>query len=303
MERMNERGSAPRVTVLGVGTMGSAMARRLLGRGFGVGVWDRDHSAMESLAEDGAEAYSGPADAARHANVVLTLLPTVEIVRDVMSGQGVLDAMRTGSIWAQMGTIGVEGTDELAAEVAISHPGLVFVDAPVSGSRGPAESGQLVILGSGPAEARETVDPVFAALGRRTLWLGPAGFGSRMKLVLNTWLAFEVEAAAEALALATHLGISGAELSDALTGSPLVSPYAAGKLEKMQSEDDSADFPLEFGLKDLRLAQAAGGAAVAPVAGAIAHRWEELAAAGWGSSDVSAARHGLKAPEGDGRGT
>lgn len=187
----------------------------------------------------------------RTASVVLTLLPTADVVTEVMMGAGVIDAMSPGEVWAQMGTIGIEEVRQLGEEVQARRPDVLFVDAPVSGSRAPAESGELVILASGPDSSRALVDPVFDALGRRTLWLGPAGAGSRMKLVLNTWLAFEVEAAAEALALARHWQVPDEALSGAVRGSSLVSPYAASKLAKMQVGDDSPDFALELALKDL----------------------------------------------------
>lgn len=296
MEQTNDSARpAPRITVLGVGTMGAAMTRRLLANGFTLGVWDRNPQGLPALVESGAEAFSDAKEAVRHADVVLTLLPTAEAVSEVMVTAGVLSAMGAGTVWAQMGTIGLKATQQLDDEVRTRCPGVLFVDAPVSGSRAPAESGQLVILASGPGEAKAVVDPVFAALGRWTMWLGPAGFGSRMKLVLNTLLAFEVEAAAEVLALARHFGIPDEDLTDAISGSPLVSPYAGSKLEKMQAGDDSPDFSLAFALKDLTLVEEAGGAH-APVAGAIAGRWRRLAQDGWSNADVSAARHGLNAP-------
>ena len=295
MERTRERGGARRggVAVLGAGTMGSTMARRLLACGFGVRVWNRGQGPLGVLAEAGAETSSDPRDAVQGADVVLTLLPTADVVSDLMTRGGVLDAMRPGQAWAQMGTIGVDGTRRLAELVRATQPGVLFVDAPVSGSRAPAQAGQLVVLASGPDDAKAIVGPVFDALGRRTLWLGPAGFGSRMKLVLNTWLAFEVEAAAEALALARRWEITDDLLSDATAGSPLVSTYAASKLEKMIAGDDSPDFSLEMALKDLTLVEEAAGLPRAPVAASIADRWRTLVARDLGALDVSVAREGL----------
>jgi 3-hydroxyisobutyrate dehydrogenase len=138
------------------------------------------------------------------------------------------------------------------------------------------------------------LEPVFAALGRATLWLGPAGAGSRMKLVLNTWLAFQVEGAAEVAALANHLGVAAFELMDALCGSPLASPYALGKLAKMFEHDDRADFSLDLALKDLDLATSEASAGVVPLAGGIAERWRGLVHNGSSGLDVSAARKGLE---------
>jgi 3-hydroxyisobutyrate dehydrogenase len=192
-----------------------------------------------------------------------------------------------------MGTIGLDATARIAGRLASLRTDVAFVDAPVSGSKGPAESGQLLILASGtPASS---IEPVFAALGRDTLWLGPAGAGSAMKLILNTWLAFQTEGAAEAAALAERLGVPTAALFDALRDNPLASKYALAKLARMIDEDYDADFALEWALKDLDLVAASAGSGVAPIAGAIAERWRTLANEGSSGLDVSAARRGLGA--------
>ena len=281
------------VAVVGTGTMGAAMARRLLSCGHPVRAWNRSPEPLVELERAGADVFKEAAEAVSYAPVALTLLPTAAVAADVMLDRGAIDAMAPGSVWAQMGTIGVGGTARLQAEAESRRHDVAFVDAPVSGSRGPAESGELIVLASGPQPAAALLDPVFSALGRRTLWLGPAGAGSRVKLVLNTWLAFEVEAAAEVGALATAFGIAGDTLTNALQGSPLVSGFAAAKLAKMQTGDDREDFSLAWALKDLDLVGEAVDTGVAPVARAIAERWRGLVSDGLGVLDVSAARHGL----------
>jgi 3-hydroxyisobutyrate dehydrogenase len=283
----------PSVAVIGTGTMGSAIARRLLGLGTSVSVWNRSPQPALALAELGATAYADPGEAVAGATVVLTLLPTEEIVTDLMIGRRTVDAMAPQAVWAQMGTVGVEAVEHLDAAVHARRPEVAFVDAPVSGSRHPAESGELLVLASGPEEAAATVAPVFDAIGRRTLWLGPAGAGTRMKLVLNTWLAFEVEAAAEGAALAARFGIAPQMLATALEGNPSASPLATAKLAKFQSGDFRADFALEWELKDLDLMRQSAGAGAAPVALAIAERWRKLVEEGFGGLDVSVAGLGL----------
>jgi|SRR6266850_2530839 len=281
----------PTVALLGAGTMGAGIAERLLDEGFAVDVWNRTPGPAARLAERGATAHASPDEAAAHGDVVVTMLPTGDAVKEVMLEQKTLNAIRPGAVWAQMGTIGVEATDTLRSEVARMRPGVAFVDAPVSGSREPARSGRLVILASGPTAARSSLEPVFQALGR-LVWLGEAGAGSRMKLVLNTWLAFEVEAAAEVAALADRLGVAHTALREAIAGGTLASGVAMTKLAKMETGDYSADFSLEWALKDLDLADAAA-AEVIPVAGAIAERWRRLVGDGYGGLDISAARIGL----------
>jgi 3-hydroxyisobutyrate dehydrogenase len=283
----------PQVALLGTGTMGAGMAQRLLDLGFPVTVWNRTPGPAAALAEHGATVRAQPTEAVADAEVVVTMLPDADAVADVMLRGGTLDALRPHATWAQMGTIGVEPTERLAADVARRRPEVVFVDAPVSGSREPARTGRLLVLASGPDRSHDAVDAVFAALGQRTLWLGPAGTASRLKLVVNAWLAFEIEAAAEAGALAGRLGVPYAVLTEAVSGGPLASATASTKLAKMESGDYSADFSLEWALKDLDLALAASGAETTPVVMAIAERWRRLVAQGLGRLDISAARLGL----------
>jgi 3-hydroxyisobutyrate dehydrogenase len=282
----------PSVTLLGVGTMGAAMAERLLDNGFAVGVWNRTPGPAAQVAQHGATAYATPRQAVAGADVVITMLATGDAVSQVMFQQGTLDAMRPGSVWAQMGTIGVEATESLRSAVGRTRADVDFVDAPVSGSREPASTGHLVILASGSANARSVLELVFAQLGR-AVWLGKPGQGSRMKLVLNTWLAFEVEAVAEAASLADRLGVPHSALREAVTGGPLASGVAIAKLAKMEKGDYSADFSLEWALKDLELVEAAAGIESMPVAESIAARWRRLVEAGRGRLDISAARLGL----------
>jgi len=295
MSDTNTPSPLPSVTVLGAGAMGSAMALRLLEKGFAVGVWNRTFGAVARLAEQGATAFATPEDAAAHGDVVVTMLPTADSLTEIAIQGQVLNAMRPGAVWAQMGTIGVEATQTMGAKVGQKRPDILFVDAPVSGSREPARTGRLVILASGPDASRSIAQPVFEALGR-PVWLGEAGAGSRMKLVLNTWLAFEVEAAAEVAAMADRLGVPHGALRETVNGGALASGVAMTKLAKMDGGDFSSDFSLEWALKDLDLAQSAAGVESMPVAQSIAERWRKLVAEGYGRLDISAARIDL-APE------
>ena len=295
VEKNGGTAQKPRVTLLGTGIMGAGMAERLLDLGFAVDVWDRSPSAIVRLAERGASAHPRAGDAVKGSDAVITMLPTGDAVKDVMLDQDALAAIPRDGIWAQMGTIGIEASEQLMAEAAQRRPDVAYVDAPVSGTRDPARNGQLVILGSGPDRAQPILQPVFEALGQRVLWLGPAGLGTRLKLVLNTWLAFEIEAAAEASATADRLGVPYDAVIAAVHGGALASGTALAKLAKMETSDHSPQFPLEWGLKDLDLAAGATGPETVPVAHAIAERWRALVEQGAGRLDVSAARLGLTA--------
>src|SRR5579862_8805509 len=161
------------ITVLGVGTMGSAFARRLLGAGMRVNVWDPSPAAAARLGDAGAEVAATSEDAVRDAYVVLTMVPTITSIEETMPP--VLAAMQQGATWLQMSTIGVEGTERAMALAKEHRPDVVFVDAPVSGSKSPAEEGKLLILASGPSEALDALAPVFSALGRKTMRWERAG--------------------------------------------------------------------------------------------------------------------------------
>ncbi len=292
MSSSGEAGARPRVTVLGAGTIGRGMAHSLLRAGCTVDVWNRTPEPAAQLAAEGATAHEDPRDAVRHAGVVITTVADAAAVNQVAFESGMLEAMRPQAVWAQMGTIGVTAAEELAIRVSKERPDVYFVDAPVSGTRQPAENGQLLILASGPEQARPVLEPVFAALGRETTWLGEAGAGSRLKLVMNSWLVFLVEGAAEIMALADALGVDHQQVLDFLSSGNLASPAAAAKFAKMGSGDDSPDFALQWALKDINLAIEASGRRP-PVLDAIRERWTALVGQGLGDRDMSAARHGL----------
>ena len=281
------------VAVLGTGIMGSAMARNLLEAGLAVTVWDRSPAATAGLARDGARAAGSPADAVRDASVAITTLPTAAVVESVMFGDHVAEAFAPRAVWAQMGTIGVEATEQTGARLAEIRPDLLFVDAPVSGSKGPAEQGQLLILASGPDAAREPLGEPFAAIGRNTVWLGAAGQGSRLKLVVNAYMSTLIEGVAEAVELARRLGIDVAALDVAIEGGPLDAPIADAKLHKIASGDYAPEFPLQWALKDVDLALDAGGESGLPLLAALSRQWHAVVDAGHGREDVSVARLGL----------
>ena len=220
------------------------------------------------------------------------MLPDAEVVESVMFSGGP-PPFAPGAVWAQMGTIGVAATIGLADRLGRQRPDVLFVDAPVSGSKGPAEAGQLLILASGPAAAEPVVAPAFAAIGRKTVWLGEAGQGSRMKLVVNAYMSILIEGVAEALELAGRLGIDDAKLAEAIEGGPLDAPIADAKLHKMERGDFAPEFPLEWALKDVDLAIAAAADDELPLLAALSRQWRAAVDAGHGREDISAARLAL----------
>lgn len=238
-----------RVGLLGVGLMGSAMAGRLLDQGFAVIAWDRDSEHVRALEGRGGEPAETPSEVVRGAGVVITMLPTAEVIRDLV--EPLLDDWPEGTIWLQMSSVGAAEADQLT-QAAEKHA-VSLVDAPVSGSTHPAEEGQLTILASGPESARTVVQPIFDALASRVLWVGEAGMGSRLKLVANHWMITMVAALAEAMHLCQAMGIDQQHFIALLDGGPLGSVYALQKLEEMRRHEYPAGFPVRLALKDLEL--------------------------------------------------
>jgi 3-hydroxyisobutyrate dehydrogenase len=277
------------IALLGTGRMGAPIARNVLAAGFPVTVWNRTHERAAALAADGARVAGTPAEAAASADVVITMLADGAATEHAMTGDdGAFHTLRTGSVWIQMGTIGVEWTDRL---VSAAHArDVTLVDAPVSGSDRPAADAQLVVLASGPDTVRGRVQPIFDTIGRRTRWLGPAGDGSRAKLALNAWLAAQVEAIAETIGLAAALGIDPSRIVDTIADSPLGSPYAVQKATAMLDGALAPGFALRHAYKDVELALAAARERhlALPVADAVARRWSAAIDAGHADEDVAA---------------
>jgi 3-hydroxyisobutyrate dehydrogenase len=286
----------PAVAVIGAGIMGSAMARNLVAAGLETRVWDRSAEATGALAEAGAVVGSSAADAVKDAGVVITMLPTADVVSSVIFDGAVTGAFAEGCVWAQMGTIGVEATVRTRDRLAALRPGVMFVDAPVSGSKGPAQQGQLLILASGPPAAADAVRPVFDVLGRKTVWLGDAGKGSQMKLVVNAYMSILIEGMAETMELADRLDIGHQQLAEVIEGGPLDAPIADAKFHKMDRRDFAAEFPLEWALKDVDLAIGAAAGSTPPLLAALSSQWHAAVAAGHGRQDISAARLALGNP-------
>ena len=222
------------------------------------------------------------------------MVTDTEAVLSIARDQGMLAALAPDGVWAQMSTIGTRGIDMVASLVDDERPDVVLLDAPVSGSKDPAEQGLLTVFASGPEQARSRVTPLFDAIGHRTIWVGSVGAGSRLKLVNNTWLAFSTEAVAASLALAHRLGLATEPVVGALHGGPLTSSWQEAKLERIAHDDFSRQFSLSLALKDVRLAlEAAGGAHLATLA-CLADEWQQAVDAGLGDQDLTVVMRALE---------
>jgi 3-hydroxyisobutyrate dehydrogenase len=275
-----------RVAVLGTGTMGAPMARNVARAGHEVRAWNRTRERAEPLAADGIAVCDTAEEAVRGAEVVVTIVADGEAVASLV--EPVLGAFGDAA-WAQMSTVGLRALDRLAAMA--QDAGVALVDAPVSGTRQPAETGELVVLASGPAQARERCAPVFDAVGAKTVDLGDrVGEATRMKLVLNAWLVALVEGLAESIQLAEGLGVDPAQFLEIIDGGPLGPPYAKLKGTMMIERSYEPSFSLRWALKDARLVdEAARDAGLdLPLARTIAARMADAVEAGHGDEDMAA---------------
>jgi 3-hydroxyisobutyrate dehydrogenase len=282
------------VAVLGAGgTMGFAMARNIARAGLPVRAWNRSRDKAEPLAKDGVVVTDTPAEAAEGATIVLTMLADAGAVVQAMDADdGALPVMARRNdpdhpIWLQMSTIGEEATQRCTG--LANGYGVGYVDAPVLGTREPAEQGKLVILESGPEEARPRVQPVFDAIGHRTIRAGQAGAGTRLKLVTNSWVLAVVEAGAETIALAEGLGLDPSLFFQALEGGALDLPYLRMKGQAIAERDFSPSFRLTLAAKDASLVResASQHGLDLPLLDLIARRLHE-GAAEHGDEDFSA---------------
>jgi 3-hydroxyisobutyrate dehydrogenase len=277
------------VAVLGAGgTMGLPIARNLARAGFEVRAWNRSAEKAMPLAADGVTIAGSPAEAADGAATLLTMLADADAVLGATGGdRGALSAAAAPRIWLQMSTIGEEATDSCAA--IARERGIAFVDAPVLGTKQPADEGKLVILASGPKELHDPLQPLFDVVGRRTLWAGEAGAGTRLKLVTNCWVLMVVEGGAEAIALAEGLGLDPSLLFEALAGGSLDLPYLRTKGKAMTERNFDPLFRLSLAAKDARLVRdaAARHGLDLPVVTAVQQRLEQ-GAREHGEKDFSA---------------
>jgi 3-hydroxyisobutyrate dehydrogenase len=277
------------IAVLGTGIMGAAMARNLLSAGMEVRVWNRSPEKAEPLADDGATVADSPTEAVEGAGFVLTMLADADAVAEAAGGEhGALSALPEDGVWLQTSTVGLEGQEKLAG-IADEH-GVYYVDAPVLGTKEPAEQGQLIVLASGPEEVRERCQPVFDAVGSKTLWLGPAGAGSDLKLVTNNWIVGLLGALAETISFAEALGVDPNRFLEVIEGGPLGVPYAQMKGQMMIEEEFPTSFSANLARKDANLvlqAAEANGLRL-PLTEAAAEHFDEAINAGHGEEDMAA---------------
>jgi 3-hydroxyisobutyrate dehydrogenase len=270
-------GQTLKIAWLGTGIMGAPMARHVAQTGNEVVAWNRTRSKAERI--EGVQVADSPAEAVDGADVVVTMLSDGAAVEDVIG------AVTSGSdpdvIWWQASTVGLEATERLKGL------GPTYVDAPVLGTRQPAEEGKLTVLAAGPQDALDRLAPLFDAVGSKTIRFDKVGDATRAKLVMNHWVLALTAATAETIALARSLDVDPKLFLEGIAGGPLDSAYAQMKGALiLEDRTGEASFPLRLAHKDARLIVESGAAG--ELAPAVQRAFARASEAGLGDHDMAA---------------
>lgn len=280
--------SNTRLGFIGLGYLGSRIARRLIAAGFPVVVYDRDHTKAEEFSALAAGIAPDTASLARDVDVVLSCVPDDSAVEDIYLGSGkVLRTSGRFSTVIEMSTVAPETARKL--HEAGGGRGISVLDVSISGSTPAADSGTLTLFGGGDVRVFEAAQPIFRAIAAQWFHMGPGGSGAAMKLVVNTLLGLGMQAIAEAVALGDGLGLGRELLLDTLAKTAVVAPAHAGKLASAKRNDYTPQFPIRLMRKDfgLILAEAGDLGLSLPATEAAAAINSEEAASG-GEEDFSA---------------
>ncbi|KAK9153322.1 hypothetical protein Sjap_000802 [Stephania japonica] len=284
------------VGFLGLGIMGKAMAMNLLSNGFKVTVWNRTLSKCEELVEHGASVGETPAAVVKKCKYTIAMLSDPPAAISVVFGNdGVLEQMCDGKGYIDMSTVDADTSSKISK--AITEVGGRFLEAPVSGSKKPAEDGQLIILAAGEKALYEEMLTAFSVLGKKDFFLGEVGNGAKMKLIVNMIMGSTMNAFSEGLALAGRTGLSPETLIDVLGLGAVGNPMIMMKGPTMLKSNYSPAFPLKHQQKDMRLALALGeeNALAMPVAAAANEAFIRAKSLGLGDQDFSAVYEAVKA--------
>jgi 3-hydroxyisobutyrate dehydrogenase len=244
--------SQSRLGFIGLGYLGSRVARRLAGAGFQMVVHDRDRDKARELAAFGAAVAPNPETLAEEADVVLSCLPNDAAVKAVYLGAGkLLESARPGTRIVELSTIAPETSRQV--HDAAAKLDLSMLDVAISGSTPAAEAGTLTLFGGGERKVFEALQPIFAPIASQWFYMGPSGSGVAMKLVVNTLLGLGMQSIAEAVALGSGLGLPRELLLDVLGKTAVVAPAHAGKLATAKRNDYAPQFPIRLMSKDFGL--------------------------------------------------
>ncbi len=273
---------------IGLGIMGSRMAANLLKGGHKLKVYNRTLSKAEELVKKGAELSHSSKEAADNVDVLFTMLSNPDAIKDAALGEkGFLTSMKKNSIWVDCSTVNPSFSKEMTKEA--NEKGIRFIDAPVAGTKLPAEKGELIIIVGGNKNDIEEITPLLNLMGKKIIYAGDNGMGTSLKMVINLMLASAMEVFSEALILGETLGFTKEKLYDVLIGGPVTAPFLAGKKDKIDKLNFEADFPLQLMLKDMQLiGQTAKENNInLPAADSIKEIYSEAVKNGFGDKDFS----------------
>ncbi|MEM9324776.1 MAG: NAD(P)-dependent oxidoreductase [Bacteroidota bacterium] len=245
-----------KITFIGLGIMGSRMATHLLADGIELTVYNRNTSKADRLSAGGARVANSLADAVQDAEVVFTMLSTPAIVREVAAGEnGFLQHLSKGTLWVDCSTVSPEDAKGFLAEA--TDAGINYLEAPVAGTKQPAERGELVFFVGGDSQHLELISPLLDRMGKKTIPMGPHGSAASIKIVINLMLAQSMLAFSEGVKLGTSLGLPRKKVMDILSNVPVTAPFLQLIQEKLTSADTTPNFPMQWMVKDLGLVQQA----------------------------------------------
>ncbi|MFP5593999.1 NAD(P)-dependent oxidoreductase [Kluyvera sp. 142486] len=276
----------PAVAVLGLGAMGHAFAANLLKKGFTVYGWNRTPGRGDDLLSAGLVVRETAAQAVSEAQVIIAMLTDGDATLAAI--RAVAPSCPQGATFCQMGTIGIQETADAIALLETLRPDMLYLDAPVSGTKAPAENAQILVMASGDASRAGDAQQVFDAISRGTQWYGDAGNSQKMKLVINAWLISMMQGVAESMQLAKQFGFTPGQLWETLEGGPLAAPYVKGKLEMIRKEDYTPQMQLQHALKDARLALENAPQGTMPMMADIVDMWTQASQGGLGEQDLAA---------------
>jgi len=279
-----------KIGFIGLGIMGSRMAANLQRKGHELVVYNRTRPKADPLIANGAVWAQTPADVAGQAAVVITMLAKPDAVAEtaLLGKYGFLHRLAANSLWIDCSTVNPSFSRLMAAEA--KQRKVRFIDAPVAGSKGPAEQGQLIFFVGGENADVEEARPLFEAMGKAVFHVGGHGMGTAMKMVNNIVLAQSMVAFSEAMVLGESLGIAREQLLNTLLNSPVVAPFLAFKRSKIEEGKFDTEFPLQWMHKDLQLAAdtAYETGAVMPLANLTKEIYALAVKNGLGEQDFSA---------------
>ncbi len=286
-----------KIGFIGTGIMGSRMAHNLIRNNYHLIVYNRTKTKTVSLIKAGAEGADSPSDAAKDTDIVFTMLSNPDSVKETALGKsGFLGAMKKNSFWVDCSTVNPSFSRKMCREAA--DRGIRFIDAPVAGTKQPAEKGELIFFVGGDKKDFDELKPFLEKMGKKILYLGENGKGTSMKMIVNLMLGAAMASFSEAMVLGESLGLDKETIFNTLLGGPVTAPYLTAKKGKFANDSYETDFPLKLMCKDLMLvSETADETNVSlPSSSAVKEVFAKAEEKGFGELDFSALYKFLSAP-------